>query len=148
MKKIIAVVLLAFVSPLMASEGVISVESKYSVKETADRLVAIVKKKELKVFLRLDHAAGAKSVGRELRPTELVVFGNPKLGSALMTCSQAVGIDLPMKALISEDAEGKVWFSYNDTAYLAKRHGIEGCDAPLKKATGALKAFSNAAAAQ
>ena len=99
----------------------------------------------MKVFIRVDHAAGAASVGNQLRPTELVIFGNPKLGSALMGCAQTAGIDLPMKALIYEDEQGKVYLSYNDPVYLKSRHAMPGCDKPVGKASGALANFAKAA---
>lgn len=132
-------------SALQAADGVVSVPSTHSVKETADRLEVVLKKKGMKVFLRINHAAGAASVGKTLRPTELVIFGNPKVGAPLMQCAQSVGIDLPQKALISEDADGKVWFSYNDPKYLQQRHHIQGCDPVLAKVSGALGNFAKAA---
>lgn len=132
-------------SALQAADGVVSVPSTHSVKETADRLEVVLKKKGMKVFLRINHAAGAASVGKTLRPTELVIFGNPKVGAPLMQCAQSVGIDLPQKALISEDADGKVWFSYNDPKYLQQRHHIQGCDPVLAKVSGALGNFARAA---
>jgi len=132
-------------SALQAADGVVSVPSTHSVKETADRLEVVLKKKGMKVFLRINHAAGAASVGKTLRPTELVIFGNPKVGAPLMQCAQSVGIDLPQKALISEDADGKVWFSYNDPKYLQQRHHIQGCDPVLAKVNGALGNFARAA---
>lgn len=137
--------LMALSSMASAADGVISVASTHSVKETADRLDAVLKKKGMKVFLRIDHAAGAASVGKTLRPTELVIFGNPKVGAPLMLCAQSVGIDLPQKALISEDADGRVWFSYNDPMYLQRRHHIQGCDKVLSKISEALGNFARAA---
>jgi uncharacterized protein (DUF302 family) len=128
-----------------AADGVISVPSAHSVKDTADRLDAALQKKGMKVFLRVDHAAGAASVGKTLRPTELLVFGNPKVGAPLMLCAQSIGIDLPQKALISQDADGRVWFSYNDPDYLQQRHHIDGCDPVLAKLRGALENFAKAA---
>jgi uncharacterized protein (DUF302 family) len=99
------------------------------------------------VFKRIDHAAGAQKVGKTLRPTELVIFGNPKVGTPLMLCSHSVAIDLPQKALIWEDKAGQVWFSYNDPQYLALRHNIQGCDEVLKKVAGALGNFAKKASA-
>lgn len=129
-------------SSLQAGEGVIRLASEYTVQETADRLVSVIESKGARVFLRVDHAAGAKSVGRKLNNTELVVFGNPKLGSALMACSQDMGIDLPMKVLITQDDTGKTWLSYNDVAYLAKRHEVSGCDGPVNKANAVLQGIT------
>ncbi|GAM75409.1 inner membrane or exported protein [Vibrio ishigakensis] len=99
----------------------------------------------MKVFAVIDHSAGAKSVGIDLKPTELVVFGNPKVGSPLMVCEQSVAIDLPQKALIYEDESGEVWLSYNDPMYLKQRHQIEGCDEVLNKISKALANFAKAA---
>lgn len=126
-------------------DGLISIPSKYSVAETADRLESILQEKGMTVFIRIDHAAGAKQIGMELRDTELVIFGNPKIGSVLMQCQQQVGIDLPQKALIWKDADAKVWLSYNTPDYLVARHGIEGCAEALTKVSGALAKFAAAA---
>ena len=137
--------LMALSSLASAADGVLSIASTHDVKNTADRLEAALKAKGMKIFLRIDHAAGAASVGMPLRPTELVIFGNPKVGTPLMQCAQSVGIDLPQKALISEDADGKVWLSYNDPLYLQRRHHIQGCDKVLAKVSGALRNFAKAA---
>lgn len=115
-----------------AADGLVRSASPHSVEETAERFVSQAKKQGLKIFEQVDHAAGAASVGKELRPTRLVIFGNPKGGTPLMQCAQSVGIDLPMKALVWEDADGQVWLAYNDPGYLAERHGIEDCG-PLPK---------------
>jgi len=133
--------------PLQASEGMISVKSAHSVATTADRLENILKAKGMKVFNRINHAAGAASVGKELRPTELIIFGNPKVGTPLMQCSHSIAIDLPQKALIWEDAGGQVRISYNDPQFLALRHATQGCDAVLQKVAGALANFASKASA-
>jgi uncharacterized protein (DUF302 family) len=112
-----------------AAEGLISVKSRYGAKETMDRLENIVKQRGLNVFARIDHAAGATRVGMSLRPTELLIFGNPKGGTPFMACAQTLGIDLPLKALVWQDASNQVWLSYNDPVFLAKRHAVEGCQA-------------------
>lgn len=130
----------------MKGSGLVTVKSMHSVKMTADKLENILKAKGMTVFARIDHGAGAKKVGVELRPTELVIFGNPKVGSPLMACEQSVAIDLPQKMLIWEDAKGETWLGYNKPEYLKARHDIEGCKSVLQKITGALKAFSAAAA--
>ena len=88
---------------------------------------------------------GAQKVGKKLRPTEVIIFGNPNVGAPLMQCSQSVAIDLPQKALISEDEAGQVWLSYNDPKYLEKRHGIKECVEVIKKIENALSNFANAA---
>jgi uncharacterized protein (DUF302 family) len=107
----------------MTENGLITLPSTLGGKETMDRLAAEVKAKGLTVFARIDHAAGAKEVGMLLRPTELLIFGNARGGTPLMQTNQAIGIDLPLKALVWEDAGGKVWLSYNEPSWLARRHG-------------------------
>jgi uncharacterized protein (DUF302 family) len=108
----------------MPEDGLVSVESKYSVKDALDRLEADLKAKGITVFARIDHAAGAASVGMPLRPTELLIFGNPKGGTPLMQSNQTIGIDLPLKMLGWQDADGKVWLAYNDVSWLARRHHL------------------------
>jgi uncharacterized protein (DUF302 family) len=107
----------------MNVNGLTTVPSAHSVKDTIDRLESEVKSKGMTVFARIDHAAGAKDAGLPLRPTELLIFGNAKAGTPLMQAVQTIGIDLPLKALAWEDADGKVWLSYNEPAWLADRHG-------------------------
>lgn len=115
----------------LAADGLISLESPYSVKATMDRLQSVVKKAGMKVFARINHSAGAAKIGKKLRPTELLIFGNPKGGTPFMECAQTVGIDLPVKALVWKDEAGKVWLGYNDPAYIAKRHGVPDCKAAV-----------------
>jgi len=119
--------------------GMITIKSKNSVGETLDKLEAVLKKKGITIVTRWSHSAGAKKVGIKLRPTELLIFGNPKLGSHFFTSAQTAGIDLPLKALAWEDKSGQVWLSYNDPAYIAKRHGIKDRSEIVAKMTGALK---------
>ena len=128
-----------------ADSGLISVKSAHSVKKTANRLESALKAKGMRVFNRVDHAEGAKSVNKTLRPTELIIFGNPKIGTVLMQCKQSVGIDLPQKALVWEDSTGQVWLSYNNPQYLAERHEITKCGEVIKKIKGALSNFTKAA---
>lgn len=137
--------LLCFLSSASADNGLITVQSSFLVKETADRLENILNEKGMNVFARINHAAGAQKAGISLRPMELIIFGNPKVGAPLMQCQQSVGIDLPQKALIWEDENGKTWFSYNDPAYLATRHDIKNCADVIKKIETALKNFANMA---
>ena len=131
----------------IAADGMVKVKSPHDVATTADKLVAVLESKGMKVFTRINHAEGAKNAGLELRPTELVVFGNPKVGTPLMLCSQSIAIDLPQKMLIWQDKDGNVHLGYNDPAYLKVRHGTEGCDEVLAKVTGALGKFAAAATA-
>ncbi|MER8701569.1 MULTISPECIES: DUF302 domain-containing protein [unclassified Mesorhizobium] len=108
----------------MAKNGLITVQSRFGVAETIDRLVGTVERAGLLVFARIDHAAGARIVEASLRPTQLLIFGNPKGGTPLMQDRQLAGIDLPVKALAWEDEQGKVWLSCNDAHWLAERHGL------------------------
>ena len=135
MKKTICVVLLMvfFAVPAAAAEGVIEVPSGFDVQETADRLESILLERGMTIFIRVNHSAAAEEVGIKLRNTELIIFGNPKVGSPLMQCQQSVAIDLPQKALVWEDAKAQVWISYNDPRYLEKRHGISGCEDVIAK---------------
>ncbi|UCH21109.1 MAG: DUF302 domain-containing protein [Deltaproteobacteria bacterium] len=136
---------LLYTSLASADTGFVNVRSNHNVKKTADRLEAVLTQKGMTVFIRIDHAAGAKRVGKRLRPTELIIFGNPEVGAPLMQCSQSVGLDLPQKALIWEDEAGLVWLSYNDPKYLAQRHGLTKCAEILKKVENALRNFAIAA---
>lgn len=141
-----ALVLVMSVSGLaIADDGIIKMKSQYTVPVTANKLVTVLKEKGMTVMGRVNHSANAKTAGLELKPTELVIFGNPKVGTPLMHCARSVAIDLPQKALIWEDASGQVWLGYNDPAYLKQRHSIAGCDAVLEKIQGALNAFAKAA---
>jgi uncharacterized protein (DUF302 family) len=127
----------------MSENGLTTLPSVHSAKETMDRLEADVKAKGLTVFARIDHAAGAKEVGMPLRPTEVLIFGNAKGGTPLMQALQTTAIDLPLKALVWEDANGKVWLSYNEPAWIAARHGDA---ASVSEVTGRLAAVSAALA--
>ena len=130
-----------------ANDGMINVKSVHDVAATESRLVQALEGKGMTVFARIDHAEGAASVDKALRPTRLVVFGNPKAGTPLMQCRQSAAIDLPQKALIWEDADGQVWLSYNSVDYLSDRHRLEECQAALEKVAAALKNFAGAATA-
>jgi len=136
----------ALVPAALAADGIVAVKSGLAVKETIDRLEATVREKGMTVFVRIDHAAGAAKIGKELRPTELIIFGNPQGGTPLMQCAQSVGIDLPMKALAWQDAAGQVWLGYNDPAYLAKRHELgSNCVAAIDGVAKALQGLVQAA---
>jgi uncharacterized protein (DUF302 family) len=128
-----------------APEGMVVKSSPHSVNETLDKLEAALKKNGIRVFARVDHAAGAAAVDLELPATQLLIFGNPKLGTPLMQAERSVAIDLPMKALAYADADGRVHLAYNDPAYLAERHGIEDREAVIRKMTGALDKLTDAA---
>lgn len=138
-------VVLIISAPVYAVEGMIDVASSFGVEETGDRLANVLKEKGMTIFNRVKHSDAAKNVGIKLRETELIIFGNPKVGSPLMKCQQSVAIDLPQKALIWKDSEGKVWISYNNPGYLVKRHNISNCEEVISKIEKALAGISKAA---
>lgn len=129
-----------------AADGLILLKSPHSPTATMDKLEAIVEEKGLNVFARIDHAKGAQSVGESLRPTELLIFGNPQGGTPFMQCAQSAGIDLPLKALVWQDDSGQVWLGYNDPQYLAERHGVADCPV-VRNLSGALEGMTKAAVA-
>ena len=104
--------------------GLIHLESKHSVDETLQRLEELLKQKGVNVFALVDHSGEAAKAGLVMLPTKLLIFGSPKAGTPLMQASPTLAIDLPLKALFWQDAEGKVWLTYNDPAYLQRRHGV------------------------
>jgi len=117
----------------MAVQGLTTIKSSHAPRETMDRLETAVTAKGLTVFARIDHAEGASAVGLSLRPTEVLIFGNAKGGTPLMQAVQTVGIDLPLKALVWQDAAGDTWLSWNDPAWLASRHDVNGAEAVVGK---------------
>ena len=129
------------------AEGLVRLKSAHGVKETLDRLEAALKDKGVGIVARVDHADSAAKVGLQLRPTALLIFGNPKAGTPLMQCAQTIGIDLPQRALAWQDEKGEVWLAYNDPAALAKRHGADGCEPAVTANAGALGNFAKAATA-
>ena len=131
--------------PSRADIGLVDVRSQFSVAETLDRFEAAAKDAGLHIFARLDHAKGATSVGQQLRPTELLIFGNPKVGTEVMSSNQRAGIELPMKVLAWEDPEGVVWLSYTRPDYLFERFEITDRPEVEKKMSGALAKLSKAA---
>jgi len=104
--------------------GLVQIASPYSVEETVHRLEAAFAAKGLQVFAVIDHSGEAEKVGLKMRPTKVVIFGSPKAGTPLMVAAPSLAIDLPLKALVAEDAVGKVWLTYNDPEYLQERHGV------------------------
>lgn len=148
MKKIMFTTLsIIFIAlPLAASEGIINIQSVFTVEETADRMEKVLNEKGMTIFNRIKHSKAASNVGVELRETELIIFGNPKVGSPLMKCQQNVAIDLPQKALIWMDDDDSVWISYNDPRYLEKRHSITGCEEIISKIEKALRGIAKTAA--
>ena len=131
----------------LAADKLVTRPSPHSVKVTMDKLAAAIEAKGLKVAARIDHASAAKAAGLELKPTEVMLFGNPKLGTPLMQASRSAGLDLPMKVLAWEDDKGKTWIAYVSPQTLKSRHGIKGRDQDeaLKTMAGALDAFTKAA---
>ena len=107
----------------MQGNGLLRVSSRYSVGETVQRLVFLLAQRGLQVFAVVDHSGEAEKAGLKMRPTKLVIFGSPKAGTPLMLAAPTLAIDLPLKALVSEDEEGKVFVTYNDPEYLRQRHG-------------------------
>lgn len=149
-RKTILVCQLVFLSFLtcmpaaQAAEGIISIESPRGVEETADRLEKVLQEKGMTIFTRIDHDKNAEKAGLELRPTKLIVFGNPKVGTPFMRCNQEAAIDLPQKALIWRDGAGQVWLSYNDPKFIANRYEMagEGCEEIVEKMEKALRTIA------
>ena len=109
----------------MEIDGLIIRQSNHTPAETMQRLIDALGTRGVPVLAHIDHAAAAAKAGLELRPTDLLIFGNAKAGTPLMRAAQTFGIDLPLKALVWQDAEEKTWLGYNDPAFLAERHGAE-----------------------
>ena len=145
-KFIFSAFLLVIISTYVsATESMISIESHYSVKETANRFEAIAKKKGLTIFTRINHQKNAAGVNLKLRATEVILFGNPKVGTPLMLCAQTAAIDLPQKVLIRADENHKVWLSYNNPQYIKERHNIQNCDKVITKISKVLSVLGHAA---
>jgi uncharacterized protein (DUF302 family) len=146
MKRILLVFLLSLLfCATAAAQGLVSVKSNYDVAATANRLERVLQEKGVTVFARIDHAEGARSIGQTLRPTLLIIFGNPAMGTPLIQRSRSMGIDLPLKALIWEDQAGQVWLTYNDPDYLFRRHGLTEMGEAMQKMQQALSGFAAAA---
>ena len=127
-------------------EGLTSIRSRFGPKETMDRLQAEIRAQGMTVFARIDHAAGAAEVGLTLPPTEVIIFGNARGGTPLMQSVQTVGIDLPLKALVWEDAAGTTWLSYNEPGWIVQRHSVANAEQVVSKMAAALSAISRKAA--
>ena len=140
----ILITLLAISNDTFAqANGMQNFKSEYSVNETITRLKNTLSQKNFKIFNHIDHAAGAHKNNIALRDTQLVIFGNPKIGSQLMRCSQTVAIDLPQKALVWKDKDDTVWLSFNEPKYLVQRHSLAGCEQLVTKITAALTNIAN-----
>lgn len=128
-------------TPNWPPDGLTIYPSAHGPAETVDRLIVAVARRNITVLARVDHAKAAAAVGMTLRPTEVVLFGNPRAGTPLMLAQQTIGIDLPLKALVWQDEDGKTWLACNEPAWLAKRHGID------PSAVGAVGAMTEGVAA-
>src|SRR6201987_329268 len=130
----------------MAADGLITIESRHGPEETMNRFEAEVRARGMTVFAHIDHAAGAAAVGLPLRPAELLIFRNARTGTPLMQSAQTLGIDPPLKALVWQDPSGTAWLSYNDPAFLARRHGLAGVgNTTVKRLAAALEAIATKA---
>ena len=127
-------------------KGLTSTQSRFGPKETMDRLETEIQARGLNVFARIDHAAGAAEIGLTLTPTELIIFGNARGGTPLMQSAQTVGIDLPLKILVWQDAANITWLSYNQPEWIAQRHGVANAEDTVTKMADLLNAISRRAA--
>jgi uncharacterized protein (DUF302 family) len=132
----------------LADPDLVTLPSAYGTTETVERLKALLNQKKIQVFAHIDHAAGAKNVGLSLRPTQVLIFGNPQAGTPLMQSRQTIGLDLPLRVLVWEDAAGKVWLTYRPPNVLAQRHHIADRDEAVKALDAGLDALARAATAQ
>jgi uncharacterized protein (DUF302 family) len=123
----------------------VTISSAHGVTETVERLKALLAQKNIEVFADIDHAAGAKSVGQSLRPTRLLIFGNPQAGTPLMQSQQTIGLDLPLRVLVWADAVGKVWLTYHRPEFLAQQHHIKDRAEAVKALDAGLAALARAA---
>ncbi len=145
-KTISAFIALIMLAPAaFAGSDLVTTKSAHSVAQTLDRFEQALKDKGIIVFARIDHAAGAKKASMDLRATEVLIFGNPKLGTPLMQSNQTIGIDLPLKVLVWEDQDGQVWLAYIAPDSLAHRHGITNRADVLKKMSGVLQELTDVA---
>jgi len=129
------------------AEGLTTLASQHDFPTTLARLTEALAARRVAVFAVIDHAAGAEAAGLALRPTTVVIFGDPRAGTPLMQAGQTAGLDLPMKILVWRDASGAVWLSYNDPGWIARRHGVDPATVPATaRMAEALKAFASAAA--
>lgn len=145
--KVIALSLLALALSHTASaaDGLVTKVSRHSVAATMDRIESIAKEKGMAIFARIDHAAGAKEVGMKMPAAQVMIFGNPKGGTPLMLASPGAALDLPLRVAVWEDAQGKVWASYNSVSFVQSRHNITGKDELVKNLDSALDAITNKA---
>lgn len=141
-----ALSIILLIQPAFGQDGMVVLPSQHAAQTTMDRLEAIAKARDLKIFARIDHAAGARSIGETLRPTGLLIFGHPKGGTPLLQCDQRYGLELPLRVLAWEDAQGKRWLGY--PAAYAMKPADPKCDEALKRLVGVLDAMVREAASQ
>lgn len=127
------------------NNGLVILTSPHGFLETTNRLESIIQEKGLTLFTSIDHAANANKIGEELKPTKLIIFGNPKVGTPLMKCSRIVAIDLPQKILVFSDEQQQTKIAYNQPDYLNERHSLAGCEQVLEKVSGVLKGITEQA---
>jgi uncharacterized protein (DUF302 family) len=130
-----------------ADTDLVTLPSAHGAAQTVDRLKSLLDQKKLQVFAHIDHAAEAKKVGLSLRPTQVLIFGNPQAGTPLMQSRQTIGLDLPLRILVWEDEAGKVWLTYRPLEFLAQRHGVLDRDEAVKGLGAGLAALARAATA-
>ncbi len=146
MFRLITLALACFISTtVFAGNGLVKLKSNHSVEQTLNRFEQAVMAKGMTVFTRIDHTAGAAGVDMSLAPLQVLIFGNPKIGTLLMQSQPTTGIDLPLKVLAWQDSQGQVWLAYNDPAYLTNRHQITDRDPVVAKMQKALENFARAA---
>jgi len=144
-RPIVAILALLVLTPSANAAELITKKSAYTVSETVDRLAAAVEAAGARVFARVDHAAGAQSVGKDLRPTQMLMFGNPKLGTPALQAAQSAGLDLPLRAVVYQDAAGEVFLAYHFPSTLSAVHGIPADAEVLARMTGALNKLTDKA---
>ena len=143
-----AVVASLLMTATALAQPLTAVESRFSVKETSDRLASELQRRGIMIAARIDHAASARSVGLDMPPTEVIMFGNPRLGTPLMLAQPSVAIELPMKMLVWQDKSGKVMIGYLPPSVLKDRYQISGQDEALKTMEGALAGLAKIAGQQ
>jgi uncharacterized protein (DUF302 family) len=136
---------LALSQGAFGADGLTTKASAQSVATTVDRIESVAKEKGMTIFARIDHAAGAEKIGMKMPPSQVLIFGNPKGGTPLMLASPGTALDLPLRVAVWEDAQGKVWVSYNTVSYIKERHAISGKDELVKTLDGVLDGITNKA---
>ena len=131
----------------LADAGLVTLPSAHGANETVERLKSLLEQKKIRLFAHIDHATEAQKVGLPLRPTQVLIFGNPQAGTPLMQSQQTIGLDLPLRVLVWEDAAGKVWLTYSRPGLLAQQHRVPGHEKTVKALEDGLDALARAATA-